>query len=63
MEKLMTQEKYTRRNFINRSIKIFAAAAIFPFIITKGRKAEGKNPESGEAQSVTINHEEKNAVV
>ena len=59
MEKVMSHEKFTRRNFINRSIKILAAAVLFPLVFTKSRKAEGKNPESEETQGVTVNIDDK----
>ena len=55
----MTREKYTRRNFIGRSVKLMAAAALFPFIITKNKKADAKSPKSEEPLNVTINLEDE----
>jgi Rieske Fe-S protein len=57
----MVQKKYTRRNFINRSLKLVAAAALFPLVFTRSRKAEGKSAQGNEKElrNITIDLEDK----
>jgi Rieske Fe-S protein len=42
----MNEQKYTRRDFIKRSIKFIAAAVLFPFLINRNNKAEGKSSKA-----------------
>jgi Rieske Fe-S protein len=51
---MMSEETYTRRNFVKKSTKFIAAAILFPLFITRNKKAEAKNSNAKADGSLDI---------